>query len=69
LKIQFGEYVEDESDTHKLQEGLDAAAKWENDWLMQFHPDKGSVIYITTNSALWKARGYMYFFQIVHRPI
>jgi hypothetical protein len=28
--------IKDESDTHKLQEDLDAAAKWENDWLMQF---------------------------------
>ena len=34
--------------THKLQEDLDAAAKWENDWLMQFHPDKCSVMHITT---------------------
>jgi hypothetical protein len=24
--------IKDESDTHKLQEDLDAAAKWENDW-------------------------------------
>jgi hypothetical protein len=30
--------------THKLKEDLDAAAKWENDWLMQFHP----VMHITT---------------------
>jgi hypothetical protein len=29
--------IKDESDTHKLQEDLDAAAKWENDLLMQFH--------------------------------
>ena len=40
--------IKDESDTHKLQEDLDAAAKWENGWLMQFHPDKCSVMYITT---------------------
>jgi hypothetical protein len=40
--------IKDESDTHKLQEDLDAAAKWENDWLMQFHPDKCSVMHITT---------------------
>jgi hypothetical protein len=30
--------IKDKSDTYKLQEDLDAAAKWENDWLMQFHP-------------------------------
>jgi myo-inositol-hexaphosphate 3-phosphohydrolase len=35
--------IKDESDTHKLQEDLDAAAKWENDWLMQSHPDKCSI--------------------------
>jgi hypothetical protein len=40
--------IKDESDTHKLQEDLDAAEKWENDWLMQFHPDKCSVMHITT---------------------
>ena len=40
--------IKDESDTHKLQEDLDAAAKWEHDWLMQFHPGKCSVIHITT---------------------
>jgi hypothetical protein len=40
--------IKDESDTHKLQEDLDAAVKWENDWLMQFHPDKCSVMHITT---------------------
>ena len=40
--------IKDESDTHKLQKNLDAAAKWKNDWLMQFHPDKCSVMHITT---------------------
>ena len=42
--------IKDESNTHKLQEDLDAAAKWENDWLMQFHPDKCSVMHITTKT-------------------
>ena len=36
------------SDTHKLQHDLDAAAKWEQDWLMSFHPDKCSILRITT---------------------
>ena len=28
------------TDCHKLQLDLDAAARWESDWLMAFHPDK-----------------------------
>jgi hypothetical protein len=31
-------------DCNKLQQGLDAAARWERDWLMAFHPDKCSVL-------------------------
>ena len=34
-------------DTIKLQNDLDAAAKWEQDWLMSFHPDKCSVLRVT----------------------
>ncbi|KAK3104461.1 hypothetical protein FSP39_002497 [Pinctada imbricata] len=34
-------------DTTKLQHDLDAAARWEQDWLMSFHPDKCSVLHVT----------------------
>ena len=35
--------------THRnLQEDLASAAKWEKDWHMSFHPDKYSVLQITT---------------------
>jgi hypothetical protein len=34
-------------DCDSLQEDLDAAARWESDWLMTFHPDKCSVLTIT----------------------
>ena len=33
-----------------LQEDLDAAARWESDWLMTFHPDKCSVLTITNKN-------------------
>ena len=40
--------IRSSNDTYKLQSDLDAAAKWEQDWLMSFHPDKCSVLQITT---------------------
>ncbi|KAK3102525.1 hypothetical protein FSP39_011953 [Pinctada imbricata] len=36
------------NDTLQLQRDLDSAAKWEEDWLMSFHPDKCSILRITT---------------------
>ena len=35
------------SDSQKLQVDLDAAARWERDWLMAFHPDKCTVLSVT----------------------
>ena len=35
------------SDARDLQEDLDAAARWEQDWLMCFHPDKCHILSIT----------------------
>jgi hypothetical protein len=31
-------------DCLKLQEDLEAAMKWEQDWLMSFHPDKCNIM-------------------------
>jgi hypothetical protein len=36
-----------QDDCKKLQSDLDAAARWEADWLMAFHPDKCTVLAIT----------------------
>ena len=39
--------IRSQSDCDKLQLDLDAAARWEGDWLMAFHPDKCTVLPIT----------------------
>jgi hypothetical protein len=43
-----------QDDCKKLQSVLDAAARWEADWLMAFHPDKSTVITITQNKKHFK---------------
>ena len=35
------------NDAHNLQLDIDAACRWEKDWLMHFHPDKCNLISIT----------------------
>lgn len=40
--------ITSQNDCLKLQEDLEAAIKWEHDWLMQFHPDKCNIMRITT---------------------
>ena len=39
--------IHSESDARNLQQDLEAAARWEQDWLMCFHPDKCNVLSIT----------------------
>jgi myo-inositol-hexaphosphate 3-phosphohydrolase len=39
--------IKSQKDCDSLQEDLDAAARWESDGLMVFHPDKCSVLAIT----------------------
>jgi myo-inositol-hexaphosphate 3-phosphohydrolase len=38
----------------KLQSDLDAAARWEANWLMAFHPDKCTVLTITQKKTPFK---------------
>jgi hypothetical protein len=39
--------IKSQKDCDSLQEDIDAAARWESDWLVVFHPDKCSVLTIT----------------------
>jgi hypothetical protein len=43
-----------QDDCKKLQSDLDAAARWEADWLMAFHPDKCTVLTITQKKTPFK---------------
>jgi hypothetical protein len=39
--------IKNTEDAIKLQQDLDAAGKWEQDWLMHFHSDKCTVVSVT----------------------
>ena len=39
--------IKSQHDCNKLQQDLNAAARWKSDWLMAFHPDKCSVLSVT----------------------
>jgi hypothetical protein len=39
--------IKNKEDAIKFQQDLDAAGKWEQDWLMHFHPDKCTVVSVT----------------------
>jgi hypothetical protein len=43
-----------QDDCKKLQSDLDAAARWEADWLMAFHTDKCTVLTITQKKTPFK---------------
>lgn len=40
--------VKTAGDCDKLQADIEAAARWEQDWLMAFHPDKCTILSVTT---------------------
>jgi hypothetical protein len=66
--------IKTQSDCIKLQEDLESAVKWEQDWLMAFHPDKCNILRVTTNKSpphfiiFWVVQeiGMLYLLQILH---
>jgi hypothetical protein len=55
--------IKSQSDCLKLQEDLEAAIKWEQDWIMSFHPDKCNIMNITTK------RNPIHFYYNMHGHI
>ena len=54
--------IKNKEDAIKLQQDLDAAGKWEQDWLMHFHLDKCTVVSVTqkrkTKSHTYQLHGH-----------
>ena len=55
--------IKSQNDCLKLQEDLEAAIKWEQDWLMSFHPEKCNIMNTTTK------RNPIHFYYNIHGHI
>jgi hypothetical protein len=49
--------IKNKEDAIKHQQDVDAAGKWEQYWLMLFHPDKCTVVSVTQK---WKIISHTY---------
>ena len=52
--------IDTPQDTLQLQKDLDALTKWENEWSMEFHPDKCKLLRITNKLKPIEASYYMH---------
>ena len=52
--------INNPQDTVQLQQDLDELTKWENEWSMEFHPDKCKVLCITNKLKPIKSSYYMH---------
>ena len=52
--------IDTPQDNLQLQKDLDALPKWENEWLMEFHPDKCKLLRITNKLKPIEANYYMH---------
>ena len=52
--------IDTPQDTLQLQKDLDALTKWENEWSMEFHPDKCKLLHITNKLKPIEASYYMH---------
>ena len=52
--------INNTQDSLQLQKDLDALTKWENEWSMEFHPDKCKLLRITNKLKPTEASYYMH---------